>query len=111
VNAQETKTERLLGRGFPCRLYTDQILWLEKMEAERAANTAQIIRLAVDYYRPVFEALGDSDEAKRNRALDRAREVMESVGPDRVLELLEKLEATSIAAAGERASAKEGEAA
>jgi hypothetical protein len=107
---EEKLKAREVGETFSFRPWADQNAWLERMEAERSVSPSALMRAALDAYIPVFEALGDSGEAKRRRALDRVREVMECVGPDRVIAALNTLEVGAIEAAGAKA-AEEGEAA
>jgi hypothetical protein len=54
--ANPDQTPRKLS-GSVVRLFEDQVEWLARMKAERSAEPATLVRSALDYYKPVYEAL------------------------------------------------------
>lgn len=48
--------KRRLGDSDGLRLFLDQQAWLERMRTERAADTKAILRAALDFYMPIYEA-------------------------------------------------------
>lgn len=96
-----TPAERKIGKPMPFRAYQDQEEWIERMVRERSANPAEILRKALDAYRPIFEAIGDrSEEAERKRVLERLEQILRTVPPGEVLAAAEALEDTRIENAG-----------